>query len=373
MKITSVETVGVKLPMAFMYRAGHAFAYDLPGRDYTGSLIINIRTDEGVTGIGDVAIKGGRPEEVRAAKLYVDTTLAPYLLGKDPFDIEALTNQLWQANWHQNAVYVAGIDIALHDLMGKALGVPVYKLLGGRARPRVPLTWNVPADADINVMVHQAAAAVEDGFTNAIKIKTGTAWDVPAMVAIQKAIGPDVPLRPDDNGTFRAGDSIQRFRRAREQGAVYELLEQPVPNADLPGLRRVSSALGERVMYHVGYVERVMAHAIIAQNAADAVSVPVFRHGLRQAAQLVKAFEVASIGCAMGSGLEGSIAATAAIHLATALQNMCYPVDTLGPLWFAEDILKERPEFGHGFAVAPDGPGLGIELAPAQMEKLRVA
>lgn len=373
MKITSIETVGVRLPLAFMYRAGHGFAHDLPGRKHTGSLVVMIHTDEGVTGIGDVAVKGGRPEEVRAAKLYVDAALAPYLVDKDPLDIEGLTNHLWQANWHQNGVYVAGIDIALHDLVGKALGVPVYKLLGGRTRQRVALTWNVPADADIDVMARQAAAAVEDGFTNVVKVKTGTAWDVPALVAIQKAIGPQVPLRPDDNGTFLAAESIQRFRQAREQGVVYELLEQPAPNADLPGLRRVGNALSERVMYHIGYVERQVAHAIIAQNAADVVSVPVFRHGLRQATQLVKAFEVASIGCAMGSGLEGSIDATAAIHLATALRNMCYPVDTLGPLWFADDVLKERPEFGHGFAVAPDGPGLGIELDPAKLEKLRVA
>jgi L-alanine-DL-glutamate epimerase-like enolase superfamily enzyme len=88
---------------------------------------------------------------------------------------------------------------------------------------------------------------------------------------------------------------------------------------------------------------------------------------------MVRAFELASIGCAMGSGLESSIAATAAIHVATALRNMRYPVDTLGPLWFAEDVLKERPEFGAGFARAPEAPGLGIELDDRQVEKLRLA
>jgi muconate cycloisomerase len=362
----------VRLPLAFMYRAGHAFAHNLPGRQFTGSLIVQINTDEGITGLGDIIVKGGSAELGKSAKLYLDNALVPYLIGKDPFDIEAIMDQIWQANWHQSAPYAAGLDIALHDLMGKAIGAPVYKLLGGRFRKRVPLTWNVPADKDINVMVSQAAAAVEDGFTNVIKVKTGTSWDVPALVAIQKAIGPEVPLRPDDNGTFMAAESIQRYRQAREQGAVYELLEQPVPNADLPGLRRVGNALNERVMYHVGYVEQVVAHTILNTNAADVVSVPVFRHGLRQASQLVRAFEVASIGCAMGSGVEGTIAATAAIHLATALRNMCYPVDTLGPLWFDDDIVIDRPEFAHGFAVAPDRPGLGLELDPAKIEKYRL-
>ncbi|MGQ9585842.1 MAG: enolase C-terminal domain-like protein [Anaerolineae bacterium] len=87
----------------------------------------------------------------------------------------------------------------------------------------------------------------------------------------------------------------------------------------------------------------------------------------------MKAFELASIGCAMGSGLEGPIAATAAIHVATALRNMCYPVDTLGPLWFADNILLERPFFSAGYAKAPDGPGLGIELDPTKVNQYRAA
>jgi muconate cycloisomerase len=231
----------------------------------------------------------------------------------------------------------------------------------------------VPATKDIDTMVQQAMAAVESGFTHVIKVKTGTPWDVEALVAIQKAIGPTVPLRPDDNGAFLAGESIRRYREARDQGVIYELLEQPAPNSDLVGLRRVADALGERVMYHVGYVQREVAVAIITQRAADVVSVPVFRHGLRQATQMVRAFELANIGCAMGSGVEGPIAATAAIHLATALRNMCYPVDTLGPLWFADDILLEQPDFAAGFATAPDGPGLGIELDLAKVEKYRLA
>jgi L-alanine-DL-glutamate epimerase-like enolase superfamily enzyme len=72
----------------------------------------------------------------------------------------------------------------------------------------------------------------------------------------------------------------------------------------------------------------------------------------------------------MGSGLESSIAATAAIHAATALENFAYPVDTLGAHWFAEDILTDTSHFGDGFAVAPEGPGLGIELDRAQVERL---
>ena len=372
MKITAVETLFVRIPMAFSYAGGASAARGGTRIEYTGSVIVKLHSDEGYVGLGDVIVKGGNPVEGRATKLYVDERLAPVLIGQDPFDLEALLDQLWGANLHQSSIFVAGVDIALHDLVCKALGIPLYKFLGGKARERVPLTWNVPSNPDTSIMVRQATEAVEKGFTNVVKVKCGAPWDVEALAAIQKVVG-DVPLRPDDNGAFPAGESIVRYRRARDLGVSFELLEQPAPNTDLAGLRRVGDALGERVMYHVGYVEPVVAVELIRQNVADVVSVPVFRHGVRQATQMVRAFELASIGCAMGSGLESSIAATAAIHVATALRNMRYPVDTLGPLWFAEDVLKERPEFGAGFARAPEAPGLGIELDDRQVEKLRLA
>lgn len=371
MKITSVETIFARLPMAFRYAGGATIAETGRARDYSGSLIIKLHTDEGLVGLGDIIVKSGTAAEGHAFKGYVDGLLAPVLVGADPHNTQRLIDRLWAVNLHQSAIFVAGLDIALHDLLGKILGVPLYQLLGGKIRDRVPLTWNVPADRDIDLMVRQTRAAVEHGFTNVIKVKTGTPWDVEALARIQEAAG-SVPLRPDDNGAFPASESIDRFRRARDRGVRYELLEQPAPNHDLQGLRRVAEALGERVMYHVGYVERPVAAELLRQRVADVVSVPVFRHGIREAVTLMRAFGVAGIGCAMGSGLESTIAATAAIHVASAVSNLCYPIDTLGPLWFAAEIVREPPLFERGYAIPPDKPGLGIELDDAAVERLRL-
>ena len=400
-RITALRTRFVRLPLAFSYQGGRSLvgarpmgaggptrsyvASALHPRDpsgtavqlsrasqFTGSLILFLETDAGVTGLGDVIVKGGDLRAGRAAALFVDAFIAPALVGQSPFDVDKIMARLWGITTHDSSVYAAGADVALHDLMGKLLGVPLYQLLGGKTRDRVPLTWNVPANRDVAVMVEQARDAVDRGFRHVVKVKTGTPWDVEALVAIQQAIGPDIPLRPDDNGAFLAGDSIKRFRAARDRGVVYECLEQPVPNDDLPGLRRVGDALGERVMYHVGYVQPSVASELLRHRYADVVSVPVFRHGLRQAAQMVRAFELVGIGCAMGSGLESSIGATAAIHAATALENYCYPIDTLGAHWFAEDVVTDTSHFGIGYATAPEKPGLGIELDPTQLDRLSV-
>ena len=373
-KITAVETRFVRLPLAFSYTSGRGAVGKRPmgpgAGQYTGSVILLVKTDDGLTGLGDVIVKGGDVRAGHAAQAFVEAFLTPALVGQSPFDVERVMARLWGITTHDSTVYAAGVDIALHDLLGKALGVPLYTLLGGRTRERVPLTWNVPATRDVDLMVRQASDAVERGFRNVVKVKTGTPWDVDALVAIQQAIGQEVPLRPDDNGAFLAGDSIKRFRAARDRGCIFECLEQPAPNEDLQGLKRVGEALGERVMYHIGYVRPVVAYEIIRQRACDVVSVPVFRHGLHQAAQMVRAFELAGIGCAMGSGLESTIAATAAIHAATALENYCYPIDTLGAHWFAEDVVSDTSHFGLGFATAPERPGLGIELDWAQVERL---
>ena len=352
MKITRVETIFVRLPLAFRYAGGATIAAAGAAHQCSGSVLIKLHTDEGPVGLGDVIVKSGEAGEGAAVRRYLESALAPLLLGADPRDRQRLIDRLWAANLHQSSVYVAGLDIALHDLAGKLLGVPLYQLLGGKVRERVALTWNVPADRDLDLMARQAAEAVAQGFRHVIKVKTGTPWDVEALARVQAAAG-EVPLRPDDNGAFLAGDAIDRFRRARERGARFELLEQPAPNHDLAGLRRVAEALGERVMYHVGYVERPVAAELLRRRVADAVSVPVFRHGVREAVQLMRAFELVGVGCAMGSGLESPVAATAAIHVATAVRNCCYPVDTLGPLWFAEELLAAPPSFGAGYAVAP--------------------
>lgn len=372
MQITQVETIFVRLPLAFRYMGGAAAAEHTQGRGQSGSVIVKLHTDGGLVGLGDIIVKSGHQAEGAGVCQYVQSALAPILVGADPLDLNRLIDRLWGANLHRGSVFVAGLDIALHDLAAKIMGVPLYQYLGGKVRERVPLTWNVPGDRDIDLMVRQAADAVERGFHHVIKVKTGMPWTVEALVRIQRAVG-DVPLRPDDNGACLAGDAIARFRSARDQGVRFEILEQPAPNHDLQGLRRVADALGERVMYHVGYVERPVAAELLRQRVADVVSVPVFRHGVREAVQMMQAFELVGIGCAMGSGLESTIAATAAIHVATAVNNVCYPIDTLGPLWFAQEIVANPPLFAQGYATAPDGPGLGIELDEEQVARLRLA
>ncbi|MCL4543481.1 MAG: hypothetical protein M1118_02605 [Chloroflexi bacterium] len=360
MRITVVETTYVRLPLAFPYSGGERLSRGDRPHEHTGLVLVRLRTDAGFEGVGEIHVKGGGPEG-HGVKRFVDHVLAPVVIGADPRELQPLLQRLRMANLHQSTVHVAGFDIALYDLLGHITSLPLWALLGGRVREQVPLTWNVPATRDLDWMEEQARLAVTRGFQHVIKVKTGTPWDVEALERVQRGAG-SVPLRPDDNGAFLASESIQRFHAARERGVRFELLEQPAPNRDLAGLRQVGVALGERVMYHTGYLDPAIAARLLEQRFADVVSIPVFRHGIWEAVQLMRTFEVAGIGVTMGSGLEGTIAATAAIHVASAVDALRFPIDTLGPLWCKEDIVTAPPHFATGYAVAPAGPGLGLEV-----------
>lgn len=360
MKVIRAETTYIRLPLRFPYTGGERYALGHAPHEASGAILIRLYTDSGHEGIGEVHVKGGGSEGI-AIRQFIDYTLVPHIIGADPFQLQTILRKLWIVNQHQATVHVAGFDIALHDLIGRILDQPISALLGGKIRQRIPLTWNIPATRDLDWMEEQARIAVSSGFRHAIKVKTGTPWDLDALLRIQRGAG-DVPLRPDDNGAFLAAESIARFRAARDRGVHFEFLEQPVPNHDLRGLRQVHKALNERVMYHTGFIEPAIAAQLLQYRYADAVSIPVFRHGIFGTVQLMRAFAAVGVAVTMGSGLEGTIAATAALHVASAVDNLRIPVDTLGPLWLETDIVTNGPHYAAGYAEAPDQPGLGITI-----------
>ncbi|MCL5946849.1 MAG: hypothetical protein M1298_02360 [Chloroflexi bacterium] len=370
MKITHVETTYIRLPLRFPYTSGERYALGHAPHEASGAILIHLYTDSGHEGIGEIHIKGGGLEGIPIQQ-FINHTLVPHVLGADPLQLQTILQQLWIANQHQATVHVAGFDIALHDLIGHILGQPISILLGGKIRQQIPLTWNIPATRDLDWMEEQARTAVAHGFHHVIKVKTGTPWDIDALLHVQRGAG-DVPLRPDDNGAFLAAESIARFRTARDRGVRFEFLEQPAPNHDLPGLRQVSKALNERVMYHTGFVEPTVAAQLLQHRYADAVSIPVFRHGIFGAVQLMRAFAAAGIAVTMGSGLEGTIAATAALHVASTIDNLRLPVDTLGPLWLETDIITSGPRYAGGYAEAPDQPGLGVTVDWQRVRELTI-
>src|SRR5437870_632813 len=178
--------------------------------------LVEVATDDGLVGIGECIVRRA-PQATRAI---VDHMLGPVLIGRDPHDVEGLWDEMFQQlrGWGHYRGFVfealSGVDTALWDILGKAAGLPVYKVLGGAGRPRVPCYASSVYFAEVKEMATQAADQARRGHT-AIKVKIGRSaqmggrrMDVASLRAISEADGPTVDLMVDVNSAYDAATTI---------------------------------------------------------------------------------------------------------------------------------------------------------------------
>ncbi len=246
MKITAIDTTPIMVPI-------HPDRATVGGRGrHTESpfLIVEVRTDEGITGLGEVSCTPlwSGEDQVTAAH-FIATVLAPVLVGEDPLDRARLTAKM-HAVLANNPFTKAGIEIALWDIAGKAAGVPVHALLGGAVRNSVMTKYSV-SGLEPPKAAALAAWAVEQGFA-AMKVKVGIdpVTDIERVRQVRAAVGPDVLLGVDANGGWSPSEAVQVLPQLDELGVAF--VEQPVPVGDVRWLARVrASARMPVVVYYI--------------------------------------------------------------------------------------------------------------------------
>ncbi len=249
MKITKVTAYILKVPLGSKRFFSSQCAF--PERN---SLLVRIDTDEGVYGWGE----GGQYGPAEPVKACIDNVLSPMIIGKDPLDKGILWDYMYQMtrDFGQKGTYIeaiSAIDVALWDICGKYLGVPVAKLLGGvkrtsiaayatgcyyRGEDYLDLKSLLPALRD------EAAGYVEAGF-DMLKFKVGllsVEQDARRVETIRQAVGSDVTLFCDCNHAYNAYTAIRMARCLEENNVLF--MEEPVPPEDLDGYRRVRSQVG---------------------------------------------------------------------------------------------------------------------------------
>ncbi|MGQ7244020.1 L-rhamnonate dehydratase [Salinicola sp. V024] len=207
---------------------------------FHGWAVIEIETDSGLVGLGNVALAP------RVAKTIVDQHLAPLIVGQDPFDYEYLWQRMYRATlaWGRRGIGMAaisGVDIALWDLMGKALDKPVFKLLGGRTKEKIPCYASKLYHDDLDVMQAEAQGYLDQGF-QAMKMRfgygpkdgpKGMRENLKSVAAVREVIGEDIDLMAD----CYMGWNLDYARRMLPRLAPFELrwLEEPVIADDIDG------------------------------------------------------------------------------------------------------------------------------------------
>ncbi|MFQ5829814.1 MAG: mandelate racemase/muconate lactonizing enzyme family protein [Candidatus Methylomirabilia bacterium] len=354
MKITSIEVGIVTVPLRSEFATAHGSV------SVQRSALARVRTDEGYVGWGNVDPTPGYSEmSVARVVSTVTESLVSALLGSDPMNIAAAMRRM-DAQCPAGNEAKALVEMALLDLKGKALGVPVWSLLGGKVRDEVAF------NAWIGTVPPQQAAAdaaewCRRGFRSA-KIKVGGKFreDLDRVAATRAAVGDKMRLRVDANEGLDVEGAI-RLARALAPYQI-SLFEQPVARTELHGLARIRRESPIPIMADESVRDARSVIEIIRLEAADLIKVKVMKQGgMLRTLQLASIAEAAGLGVILGHGFGLWTSTLAEVHVAAANLSILDGCEAVGPLKMAGEVVKHPPDMGHGSIAVPDAPGLGVE------------
>jgi len=377
--IKSVKTHVVTTPIKRPFTSARGWLYKT-----RGTCLVEVETADGVVGWGECY----GPSAV--AKSFIDTQLGARVVGRDPFDVEVIWEDLYNrikdyGPKGMSIAAISGIDIALWDLMGKVTGKPIHKLIGGAFRTEVDAYATGMYFIDMGNLVGEAVEEAEGyacaGF-KAMKMKIGlgsVARDIERVAAVRKAIGPDVKLMVDANHSLSVPTAIRMGRRLEELDVDW--FEEPISPEDIDGYVEVTRALDIAVAGGENEFTRWGFKDAITRKAMDIVQPDVCAAGgiseCKKIAAMATAHGVECVPHAWGSAV--GLAAT--IHFLASLPDQppaFFPVPPMLEFEQEEnpfrDHLAKAPIVQVGGRVAvPDGPGLGIEVDRAVIEQYRAA
>ena len=343
---------------------------------------VRVYTDEGLVGIGECFRR-----QPLVVKTLVESVLKPALMGKDPLETEVRWREMITAGSASDmggAVYcaIAGLDIALWDLKGKALGMPIYQLLGGKAREKVRMYASSMRRDLTPVQEAERAASFVDAGYSAYKLHSAVpgSMDHPAdhtietVREVRSAVGDDIEILVDVNGAFSTHHALEIGRALEDLGVFH--FEEPRPHYDLDGLAIIADTLdipiasGEMIFTHWQYKD-LLSRGRVDIIQPDIVKVPGFTEFQR----------IAALASAFGKpmtvhNIQPTISTVAHLHACTAYANIPYAQEyNIEPISIRDEwpILKDPLRVDYGFLTAPDGPGLGVELDEEVVQRLAAA
>ena len=342
-------------------------------------VFVRVETDQpGLYGWGEATLEW----KTRAVNGAVQD-LEPLVIGRDPRDIEQLVRIMVKHSfWRLGAIgmsAVSGIELALWDIFGKSLGVPVWRLLGGKVRDKVKVYTHlgmgdmkaVYETDTVEPLVERAQEIVERGY-HALKAVfipythyTPSIRDIDRvagmMDALRSAVGPDIDIMVDFHGRPASASAALAYIRALEPGRPMFVEEVLPPGenaalAQLAGKTSVPIATGERL------VDRREFDDLLRLRAVDILQ-PDICHcgGLLEAKKIAAMAEAASVGVAPHNPM-GPIAGAAALHFAVSTPNHVIQEEMVGAVPWFEEVVQGPIRMIDGFWQVPETPGLGIEI-----------
>lgn len=332
---------------------------------------VRIETRDGPVGWGEAAALGGptwSEESAESIAATIERYLAPWLKGRDATAIEALRVEM-SRRIQGNPFARAAVEMALWDLNGRALGVPVHRLLGGRVRDRVPLSWSL-AVASPEDELREAVEMTSRGH-RIFKIKTAArsvSEDVDRVRRIREAVGPEVKLRIDANQGWDRATALKAIRAMEPHDL--DFVEQPVPRWDFEGLAEIGRQVSVPIMADESCFTPQDAIALARLGGVSILGLKLTKSaGILGTMAIARIAEAAGLGCYVGCMIETSLGTAAYLQVALAATPVTWGCELFGPLLLTGDVVRRPVEYADGCILAVDGPGLGVEIDEAALKE----
>jgi L-alanine-DL-glutamate epimerase-like enolase superfamily enzyme len=320
-------------------------------------VMVKITSNDDISGIGEsCSLPDFSGETHDTIKLMIDKYYSEILLKKDPFNLEAIHQEL-DNKFPANNAAKAAIDMALYDLIGKTLNIPVYKFLGGLCRPKVEtgesLGMGEPAE-----IAEKAAHFLKQG-AKAIKLKVGinAKQDIETIKTVRDTLGEDINIRIDSNAGYSLKTAMKVLKKIERWNIEYA--EQPIAAWDREGLSLLRKSVSIPIMVDESICSIGDAVELIRSEAVDFFGLKLIKHGgIFKTKKIATLAEVNGIECVLISPWETQVGIAAAIHLVLSSSNFNHPQD------LGIGALKDDPTSGlyqkQGMIEVPTAPGLGV-------------
>jgi L-alanine-DL-glutamate epimerase-like enolase superfamily enzyme len=359
MKIAAIELFHIAIPFATPYRLSKIYGT----LHEAHAVIFKLHTDEGIVGLGEADPMNPFTEETPGTVMSITReAIAPLVLGRDPEQIPAIESILDRSVLGHPAARGA-INMALYDIWGKVLGIPVHQMLGGLYHAELPILWGIGGGGP-----KEDLTAIEElcqKGCRTIMIKMGSlpiADEITRMISARRHFSEEIKFIVDANQGWEESEALAFIEATREFPP--DLIEQPVKRWNILGLKRVRDRASCLVSADEALVSPQDAAELIRHRAVDVFSIKVSKNGgLVKSKQIAQTAETFGIKCLMNSMFEFGITQAALLQVGCTLPNLVESGHAYGSVVRMSDDVTDFGQNIKGATVrVPAGNGLGVEL-----------
>jgi len=360
MTIKDVEIYAFDLPLVAPFRIS------IGEMKAANDVLVRVRTSSGLTGLGEACPFPPITGETQATNIAAARAIRDMLLGQDPLAIDAILRLIGPIV-HSNPSIVAAFEMACFDILGKAAGLPLYRLFGG-GQPTFEsdITTGIDTPEAMAASVRKHAGL---GYkTLKVKIGLDPDQDFERLRAVREAVGDGIALRVDANQGYTVPQAIYALNKI--EPLRIQLVEQPVKASDIGGLATVRSESPIPIMADESLFLPADALKLIGAGACDYLNIKLMKAGgLLNSIRIAHIADAANMRCMVGCMLESRIALTAAAHIVASQANIVF-ADLDGNAEHTADPVVGGMTTKAGIVTMPETPGLGCDIDPAFLKKM---